>query len=145
MANAPESIGSHQLLKALSANGPPGPDACPKAVASQARLWALHDYKQLIAEELLFVLWMVDPESFAFYYVVGEQIAIVLPPSDPTLDRVPSPGRSRRGSGRGVIRVVVELERVEARLRSRQGSGRVAESCLSDTLYQKLVESFHTL
>ena len=91
MANAPESIGSHKLLKALSANGPPGPDACPKAVASQAKLWALHHYKQLIAEELLFALWMVDPESFAFYYIVGEQIAIVLPPSDPTRDRVPSP------------------------------------------------------
>jgi len=87
VANAPKSSESHKLLVRYTA-GKGGSGACPEAEGQDRRI-VNHDQSSLITDALLFVLWMIDPACYDFYYVRDQQVVVVHPPSDWSAPRIP--------------------------------------------------------
>ena len=95
MAGAPASVESNALLKTYGVNGKGGPLALPPDRVEKSLVY--QNYPDLISDSILFVLWMIDPESYDFYYVREGRIIVVRPASVASANRVPFSSASSHG------------------------------------------------
>ena len=87
MPNAPASIDSGKIIKSFT-KGPGWIDAVP-AAPGQTSVTMHREYTRLFSDELLFACWVLDPDSYAFYFVAGLSIVVVPPVSAPIYEEGP--------------------------------------------------------
>ena len=93
MTNAPSSVLSGKIISSFTKlSGRAGPLVCPEATGQSSSTARSSAPTTVLLDTLLFALWMIDPESFAFYYVTDDQWIAVVPPvtaTDPAISRLP--------------------------------------------------------
>ena len=91
-ANAPLSVKSNLVISYFSGGPDVPPLACPRADQQTDDFLDSANGVYLFKDPILFVLWMIDPTCYDFYYVKDGQIVVVPPPSGASSPRVPVQG-----------------------------------------------------
>lgn len=90
-ANAPLSVKSNLVISFFS-GGDAGPQACSTADSQSDNFLDTSNGVYLLTKSILFVLWMVDPTCYDFYYIREGRVVVVPPPSGVLAARVPLQG-----------------------------------------------------